>query len=70
MSEQQYKNLYTELEKYEHLGLSISLNDSPASPLQIVNAHLVREESSYMRDYVWDDEGHLTGVTFHNIKSS
>lgn len=68
MSEQQYRSLYTELETYEHLGLQIGLNDNPASPLQIVNAHMVREESSYMRDYVWDEKGQLTGLIFHDIK--
>ena len=48
-----YKDLYAELEKYENRGVSIRLNNQPASPMQIVTAHMVKEENAYMRDYVW-----------------
>lgn len=51
-----YKDLYAELEKYENRGVSIRLNNQPASPMQIVTAHMVKEENAYMRDYVWDDK--------------
>ena len=70
MKNETYKQLYTELEQYEHSGVSMRLNNYPASPMQIVNAHMVREESAYMRDYVWDDKGHVREVTFHNILES
>lgn len=71
MSEnEEYRRLYTELSAYENYGIRMKLNNQPASPMQIVTAHMVREESSYMRDYVWDEKGHMKEIAFHNIKSS
>lgn len=71
MSEnEEYRRLYTELSAYENYGISMKLNNQPASPMQIVTAHMIREESSYMRDYVWDEKGHMKEIAFHNIKSS
>lgn len=65
-----YQKLYAELEKYENSGISMRLNNYPASPMQIVTAHMVREESSYMRDYVWDDKGCVRELTFHTIEET
>lgn len=70
MKEEMYKDLYAELEKYENSGVRMKLDDYPASPMQIVTAHMVREDSSYMRDYVWDEKGHVQEVAFHNILGS
>lgn len=70
MNQDIYKELYAELEKYENSGISMRLNNYPASPMQIVTAHMVREEPSYMRDYVWDERGHVREVSFHNILES
>lgn len=70
MKEEIYKLLFAELEKYEDLGVSMMLNNNPASPMQIVTAHMVREEPAYMRDYVWDDKGYVRQLTFHTIKES
>lgn len=70
MKQKTYKELYEELEQYELSGISMRLNNYPASPMQIVTAHMVREESTYMRDYVWDEKGHVREVTFHNILES
>ena len=70
MNQDIYKELYAELEKYENSGISMRLNNYPASPMQIVSAHMVREEPSYMRDYVWDERGHVREVSFHNILES
>ena len=67
MKEEMYRILYAELEEYESSGIRMKLNNMPASPLQIVNAHMVQEESTYMRDYVWDDKGRVQELTFHNI---
>ena len=65
-----YKDLYVELEKYENRGVSIRLNNQPASPMQIVTAHMVKEENAYMRDYVWDDKGDVKELGFHSISNS
>ena len=70
MSEKSYKNLYAELEKYEQSGVSMKLNNNPASPMQIVTAHMVKEDQAYMRDYVWDEKGQVKELTFHNILTS
>ena len=69
MTSEKYKNFYAELEMYEQSGVSMRLNN-PASPMQIVTAHMVREEQAYMRDYVWDEKGHVRELSFHNIKTS
>ena len=67
MKEETYKLLFTELEKYEGSGISMTLDSYPASPMQIVTAHMVREDPSYMRDYVWDEKGHVRKLDFYNI---
>lgn len=70
MNENNFQALYTELEKYENSGISMKLDNYPASPMQIVTAHMVKEESSYMRDYVWDEQGHVRELRFYNILES
>ena len=62
-----YKDLYAELEKYENRGVSIRLNNQPASPMQIVTACMLKEEGSYMRDYVLNPEGNIESLAFINI---
>ena len=52
--EKKYQDLFTELTNYERSGVRMQMNGFPASPLQIVSAHMVREESNYMRDYILD----------------
>ena len=68
MKEDTYKWLFAELEQYEDSGISMTLNDYPASPMQIVTAHMVREEPEYMRDYVWDERGQVKAVAFYSLK--
>ena len=68
MKKESYKYLYTELTDYEKEGISLSMNGDPASPTQIVEAHLVKEDAAYMRDYVLDDNGDIREVCFHHVK--
>lgn len=70
MKHETYQQLYAELEKYENSGIDIRLDNCPASPMQIVSAHMVREIPNYMRDYVWDEKGKVRELTFHNITES
>lgn len=70
MTTEKYKKFFAELEMYEQSGVSMRLNNYPASPMQIVTAHMVREEQAYMRDYVWDEKGQVRELSFHNIKNS
>lgn len=70
MKNEKFQQLYAELEEYESKGICMKLEDSPASPMQIVSAHMVREERSYMRDYVWDEKGKVQELTFNSILES
>ena len=45
------------------------MNGFPASPLQIVSAHMVREESNYMRDYILDEQGMIRELDFNSIRT-
>lgn len=65
-----YQMLYAELEEYENHGVNMILNNHPASPMQIVTAYMIKEDNNYMRDYVWDEKGHVKEIAFHNIKNS
>lgn len=60
--------LYTELTDFERKGIDISLNGWPASPMQIVQAHMMREDISYMRDYMMNDDGDVKEVGFYGVK--
>ncbi len=67
MERSDYKDLYAELEQYERFGISMKLGNYSASPMQIVSALMVKEERTYMRDYVWDDCGQIKELAFHSI---
>lgn len=62
------RNLFSELAVYEKKGVSISLNGSPASPMQVVAACVMREDLSYMRDYVLNDKGDIKELCFNYVK--
>ena len=50
-------------------GVYISMDGFPASPMQIVAAHMTREEGSYMRDlHFWIQKDILNHFSFVNIK--
>lgn len=65
--EKKYQDLFTELTNYERSGVRMQMNGFPASPLQIVSAHMVREESNYMRDYILDEQGMIRELDFNSI---
>ena len=60
--------LFTELSDFERKGVDISLDGLPASPMQIVKAHMMRENIIYMRDYIMNEKGDIKGLEFHNVK--
>ena len=66
--EQNVGNLFTELSDFERKGVEISLDGLPASPMQIVQAHIMREDITYMRDYIMNEKGDIKSVSFQNIK--
>ncbi len=62
-----YENLYAEMEGFEKNGVCLLIDGSHASPMQVVRAHMVREEGSYMRDYVLNKDGRIESLSFINI---
>lgn len=66
-SDKSYQELFAELTKYERSGVPLQIDGFPASPLQIVSAHMVREESVYMRDYILDEHGVIQELDFCRI---
>ena len=68
MDETKYRELFEELEKYEKRGIDISLDGYHASALQIVTAHMIKEEGTYMRDYVISHDGSIKERRFTDIK--
>lgn len=72
MDERQYQQLFAELSEYEAVyGVSMKLENEPASPMQIVKAHMIiEEECTYMRDYEWDEKGRIKELSFHHISNT
>lgn len=64
-----YHELFTELSEYERHGVPMSINGESASPMQIAAAHMVKESGGYMRDYIWDKNGNVEALHFHELKS-
>jgi hypothetical protein len=64
----EYEQLYNELTRYEKKGVRIKMNDQTASPMQVASIHLVKEASTYMRDYILNDEGRVEELCFHSVK--
>lgn len=44
------------------------LDGSPSTPGEIVKAHKIAENATYMRDYVEDQEGNLERLEFGKVK--
>ena len=55
---------------YEKRGVYIAMEGKPASPTQIVQAHMVSEDSGYMRDYVLNENGDLKELYFYHVNQS
>lgn len=66
-NQKKYRDFFIELEAYEKCGILMSMDGHPASPMQIVNAHMAKENNAYMRDYVMDDTGSLKELHFQKI---
>jgi len=67
MYENECRTLFAELSELETRGIVMKLGNQIASPMQIVTALMVKEDNSYMRDYIWDEDGHMKELTFHHI---
>lgn len=62
--------LLKELRGYEREGMQLYLNDSPSRADEIANACILSETSNYMRDFISDDQDHITGVRFIQISEN
>ena len=62
------QNLFTELNGYEKKGVDITLNGLAASPMQVVQAHILREKVIYMRDYGMNEKGDIKELCFTDIE--
>lgn len=67
---QTFQDMFRELNQYEKRGVYMAMDGKPASPTQIVKAHMVREDSGYMRDYVLNERGDLKALYFYMVKLS
>ncbi len=65
--QEKYKNLYLELECMETAGLSFLLEEKPASAVQVVIAHMVKDPNTYMRDYIFNRKGRILQISFDEI---
>ncbi len=64
------QKMFKELTGYEKNQVDLRIDGIPASPMQIVQAHVVREETAYMRDYVLNEKGDIKELWFTNIESN
>ncbi|MCF2683747.1 hypothetical protein [Faecalicatena contorta] len=62
------QQMFQELTGYEKKNVELKINGAPASPMQIVQAHLMREHNEYMREYVLDEEGDIKELRFQRIE--
>lgn len=60
------KRLYLELASLEDRGITIWLEGTQSNPENVANQLCVHEESTYMRDYIFD-EGVLKEVHFDKV---
>lgn len=58
--------LLVELQNYERQGISIWLEGCPSSSSEVSDAMCVREDITYMRDYVFQ-KGELSELHFDRI---
>ncbi|MGF0033795.1 hypothetical protein ACQRBN_12630 [Bariatricus sp. SGI.154] len=64
------KKMFKELTTYEKQRVDLKMDGLPASPMQIVQAHIVREGTGYMRDYVLNDKGDIKELWFNSIEGN
>lgn len=62
------QRLRKELKAYEKAGLQLLLDGQPSSVKAIARACSVKEEGTYMRDYIRDEAEEIIGISFDLIK--
>ena len=64
------QKMFQELTGYEKKQVGLGINGIPVSPMQIVRAHVVREKTAYMRDYVLNEKGDIQELWFNSINKN
>ena len=59
--------LFRELRSYEQKGTQLFLDGYPCSTKEIVDACMVAEEPSYMRDFISDEKERIRRINFVKI---
>lgn len=67
--EEDLRRMFQELTGYEKKKIDLKMEGIPASPMQIVQAHQMREGVTYMRDYILDDEGDIIELDFQGVRT-
>lgn len=67
MNHEHMQKLYLELASLENRGITIWLEGCPSNSEDVASQLCVQEESSYMRDYIFN-EGVLTEIHFDKLK--
>ena len=57
-----------ELERYRRQGIEIRLDGRQSTPKTVANVMTLREESAYMRDPGFDEDGLLKSLDFQSIQ--
>lgn len=60
------KSLLSELQSFEDQGVSIWLDGEQSNPREVTDLIFVREDCSYMRDYIFSD-GTLSELHFDRV---
>lgn len=67
MDTKRIERLFFELENYYRQGISLWIEDSNVSPIELISCNLVQEDSGYMRDYIADERGVIEAIHFDKI---
>nr|WP_307998110.1 hypothetical protein [uncultured Merdimonas sp.] len=65
---EELRDMFMELTKYEKQKINLGIDGIPASPMQIVQAHLMCEDMVYMRDYELDEDGDIKALWFDKVE--
>ena len=65
---EELRDMFMELTKYEKQKINLGIDGITASPMQIVQAHLMCEEMVYMRAYELDEDGDIKALWFDKVE--
>lgn len=67
-NKKQMESLKEELKAYHDAGVTLWLDGHPSSPKEIAKACCLRENFSYMRDYIQNEQNEITDIAFDSVK--